>query len=330
MTMRSLPGGPGPDLMVQDPVLQDYAVGMTALTPSPDAVARLRGQPGFDQAMRVSTAAAVALYRGDRILNALLSDRARALFPHVALYLHFAPHREGELGLTVGAMKEMCARIGLCSGGRCEAMLVLMRATGLVASASNLDRRRRPLVPTDKLIALHRERWGVQFDAMSAVLPEAVAYRAALNDQAFVKTFVLELGRRFIAGTRVLDGAPELEPFAERTAGMVILFSLAHGGAPDQPFPPEGPVPLSINGLATRFSVSRKHVLTLLRDAEEKNLLARGGAGNDAITILPPGREAIERMLATMFLYMAECAEVALQAAGREGRGTDAVASLSA
>ncbi|GLH77833.1 hypothetical protein SSBR45G_27410 [Bradyrhizobium sp. SSBR45G] len=303
---------------------------MTALTPSPDAVIRLRGQLGFAQAMRASTEAAVRLYRGDRILNALLSDRARALFPHVALYLHFAGERDGELGLTVGAMKEMCARLDLCSGGRCEAMLALMRAAGFVASAPHLDRRRRPLVPTDRLTALHRDRWGVQFDAMSAVIPAAVAYRAALSDPAFVKTFVLELGRRFIAGLRVLDGAPELGPFAERTAGMVILFSLAQGGGADQPFPPDGPVPLSINALATRFSVSRKHVLTLLRDAEEQGLLVRGGAGNDALTILPRGREAIERMLATMFLYMAECAEVALQAAGREARASGTVASLSA
>ncbi|MGJ4887016.1 hypothetical protein ACQR1Y_02430 [Bradyrhizobium sp. HKCCYLRH3099] len=302
----------------------------TELMPTADAITRLRGLPGFAEAMRASTAAAVRLYRGDRILNALLSDRARALFPHVALYLHFAEHREGELGLTVGAMKEMCLRLGLCSGGRCEAMLALMRATGMVASAPHLDRRRRPLVPTDKLIMLHRERWGAQFDAMSAVLPAAVAYRSALNDPAFVKTFVLELGGRFIAGLRVLDGAPELEPFAERTAGMVILFSLAQSAGPNEAFPPASPVPLSINGLATRFSVSRKHVLTLIRDAEERGLLARGGAGNDAITILPPGREAIERMLATMFLYMSECADVALQAAAREGRRVGAVASLSA
>ncbi|CCD96717.1 conserved hypothetical protein [Bradyrhizobium sp. ORS 375] len=302
----------------------------TGMMPSADTVMRLRRQPGFADAMRASTAAAVRLYRGDRILNALLSDRARALFPHVALYLHFVEDRDGELGLTVGAMKEMCVRLGLCSGGRCEAMLALMRAAGLVAAAPHLDRRRRPLVPTDKLIALHRDRWGVQFDAMSAVIPAAVAYRAALNETAFVRTFVLELGRRFIAGLRVLDGAPELEPFAERTAGMVILFSLAHGGGAEEPFPPERPVPLSINGLATRFSVSRKHVLSLIREAEDKGLLARGGAGNDTVIILPRGREAIEQMLATMFLYMADCADVALQAAGRGGITTNAVASLSA
>jgi hypothetical protein len=42
------------------------------------------------------------------------------------------------------------------------------------------------------------------------------------------------------------------------------------------------------------------------------------------------GREALAHMMATMFIYMAECAEIALQAAGREGRGADAAASLSA
>ncbi|MDU1248238.1 MAG: hypothetical protein E6974_08655, partial [Veillonella sp.] len=94
-----------------------FAVGMTPLTLSPDAVLRLCSQPGFPDAMRASAAAAVNLYRGDRILNALLSDRARALFPHIVLYLHYAGPREGERGLTVGAMKDMCVRLDLCSPG---------------------------------------------------------------------------------------------------------------------------------------------------------------------------------------------------------------------
>jgi hypothetical protein len=67
----------------------------------------------------------------------------------------------------------------------------------------------------------------------------------------------------------------------------VIVLSLTLAGAADDPFPPAEPVPLSINALATTFSVSRKHVLTLLRDAESEGLLARGGASNDQVTILP-------------------------------------------
>jgi DNA-binding GntR family transcriptional regulator len=70
-------------------------------------------------------------------------------------------------------------------------------------------------------------------------------------------------------------------------------------------------MPLSINALATKFSVSRKHVLTMLRDAETEGLLARGGAANDEVSFLRRGREALEIFLANVFLYQAACASEA-------------------
>lgn len=284
---------------------------------SAEAVARLCGLPGFDRAMRAAVRSAVELYRGDRLLNALMNDRARALFGHAALYLHYAADAHDGPGLSVGAMKDICAQVGLCSRGRTEAMLALMRAGGLLAAAPSLDRRRRLLVPTEKLMELHRTRWGAQFQAMSAVLQRAAAYHAALDDPAFIRAFVLELGRRFIAGLRVLDAAPDLGDIAERNAGVIILYALSLEGRADDAFPPRAPVPLSINALAVRFSVSRKHVLTLLRDCEARGLLERGGRANDEITFLGPGRDALERMSACMFLYMADCAEVAMVECGR-------------
>jgi len=74
---------------------------------------------------------------------------------------------------------------------------------------------------------------------------------------------------------------------------MVILFNLALAAPGQVPFAPRVPVPLSINGLAKMYSVSRKHVLTLLRDTEARQLLARGGKGNDEITILPRARDHV-------------------------------------
>jgi hypothetical protein len=68
-------------------------------------------------------------------------------------------------------------------------------------------------------------------------------------------------------------------------------------------------------------------VLTLLRDAEAQGLLRRGGAANDEITILPRGREAMEGLLATMFLYLAECADVATQGSAAAGRPVATTAS---
>jgi hypothetical protein len=274
----------------------------------------LRGNPQFGAAMRHAARGAVELYRNDRFLNALMSDRARALFTHLALYLHYGRSRSGEPGLTVGAMKEMCIELRLCSRGRCEAMLALMRAAGLFAAVPDLDRRRRPLAPTEKLFALHRERWSTHFQAMHHVMPTAASHLAALEDPAFVRGFVIALCRRFTAGLRILDYASGLELFAERNGGMMILFSLALSGPEQGSFPSRTPVPLSINALAAKFSVSRKHVLTLLRDAETQGLVMRGGASNDEITVLLPGRNALEMLFATMFLYLAQCADEALAA----------------
>jgi hypothetical protein len=301
----------------------------TTLTPSPEAIAALRCDPRFPAAARDAAGRAVELYRGDRVLNALMSDRARALFTHVALYLHYGGSGAGEPGLTAGAMKDLCVELGLCSRGRCEAMLALMRAAGLFVVVPDPDRRRRSLAPTEKLFALHRERWGAHFEAMRDVLPAAASYHAALADAAFVQAFVIALGRRFVAGLRILDHAPGLELLAERNAAIVMLFSLALAGPAHGPFPPHAAVPLSINALATRFSVSRKHVLTLLRDAETQGLLARGGAVNNEVTLLPRGRDALEVLFATMFLYLAQCADEALMMTGAGAGSPDGLQALA-
>src|SRR5438552_11509380 len=151
-------------------------------TPSLAAVATLRSHPRFHIAMRESVRNIIELYRADRLLNALMSDRARALFTHAALYLYYRGTKDGGPGLTVGAMKDFCIQLKLSSRGRCEAMLALMRAAGLFAAEPNLDRRRRPLAPTEKLFALHRERWTAHLEPMRHVMPEAQSWLASLDD----------------------------------------------------------------------------------------------------------------------------------------------------
>jgi hypothetical protein len=279
------------------------------LRPSPDAIAALRAHPGFQAAMREDVRTTLALYRGNRLINSVMNDRARALFTQVALHLHFAPRADGKPGLTISAMKDACADNGLCSRGRCEAMLLLMRASGFFAAGPNDDKRRRPLVPTEKLLSLQRQRWVGHFIAMRHVLPEADEYLALLSDRAFVANYGFEIGAGWLAGVRVLEESKDLFVLTERSAGMMLLYGLCAAGPTTGPFPPADPVPLSINALATSFAVSRKHVLTLIRDAEEAELLRRGGAGNNEVTILPRAREGLEAFFARMFLYLAGCAE---------------------
>lgn len=268
--------------------------------------------------MREAARCLIPMYRSDRLLNALMGDRARSVFAHLALLLHYRDAESGAPGLTVGAMKDMCVELELCSRGRCEAMLALMRVGGFLVGGQSHDRRRRPLEPTEKLFALHRERWGSHYEAMRHVLPRAAHWRAALMDEPdFLRQLILALGEKYVAGLRLLDSDPSLGPFAERNAGMLILFSLALAGTDEGSFPAREPVMLSINGLATTFSVSRKHVLILLRDAEAEQLLVRGGPANNEVTILPRGRDGLEIFFARLFLYFAEGAAEAERALER-------------
>ena len=261
----------------------------------------------------------VAHYSGNRLLNHLMNDRARVVFTHQATYLHFSrtPGDAGS-GLTVGRMKELCAETQLCSRGRAEVMLGLLRAAGYLASAPDVaDRRRRVLVPTDKLLALHKQRFDMHFAAMESVLPEASPARAVLDNPEFLPAFARILGRHFRAGLRMLSHSPELLLFAERNAGMVILFSLLLAGEGDDSFPPARPVPVSISALGAKFGVSRKHVLTLLRDAETEGFLQRTGDRNDRVVLLPRVRDGVQAFFATMFLYLAHSAGEARTEIGR-------------
>src|SRR5215203_2478675 len=156
------------------------------LRPSPAAIAALRAHPGFQAAVREDVRSTLALYRSNRLINSVMNDRARALFTQVALHLHFAPRPDGKSRLTISAMKDCCAENGLCSRGRCEAMLLLMRASGFLTAGPHDDRRRRPLAPTAKLLSLQRERWAGHFVAMRHVFPEADDYLGLLDNPAFV------------------------------------------------------------------------------------------------------------------------------------------------
>jgi DNA-binding MarR family transcriptional regulator len=285
---------------------------------SPAAIAALRAHPGFADAMRAWAHGLVTQYDGNRLLNQLLNDRGRGLFTLAALYLHYSrtPGDPGS-GLTVGRMKDWCVERELCSRGRAEVMLGLLRARGYLAGASDpADRRLRVLVPTERLIALHRERFDQHFAAMERVLPQAMPARAALDEPRFMPAFTRCLGRHFDSGVRILGHSPELVLFAERNAGMIILFSLMLAGEADDTFPPTRPVPVSISGLGAKFGVSRKHVLTLLRDAEGEGYLQRTGERNDRLILLPRVHDAAQMFFASMFLFLAHCASEALAEIG--------------
>jgi hypothetical protein len=282
--------------------------------PSREALAQLQAHPGFATAMREAATGFVELYQGNRVLNSVLNDRGRAIFGLVTLYLHFAPPRDGRsAGFTVTEAKELCVEHGVCSAGRAGAAIMLMRLVGYLEPLPDVgDRRKRLYGATERLVAIHEARWRRLFAAMAPLCAEGEgpALVAALDDPRFTPAYVRRLGDDYCAGVRLLHHVPQLRLFAERNAGMLVLFSLLVSMPGSDSLLPGAPVQVSVSGLARRFAVSRVHVLKLLRDAEVEGFIARAGSSQE-IAFTPRLVEAVRDFLATMFLYVARSVRMA-------------------
>src|SRR5439155_347022 len=151
--------------------------------PSDAAMAALMRHPRFAEAIRIVAAGIVTLYRNNPKFNQVLPDRGRFLISVFALHLHFGAEPDNpRSGLTVSRMRALCAKQKVCSPGRAEAALMLMRRFGYLAPAPDeTDRRLRRLVPTERLIELHRARCAFIFEATAKLLPEGADALAALR-----------------------------------------------------------------------------------------------------------------------------------------------------
>src|SRR5215510_187435 len=135
-------------------------------------LATLQAHPRFNEAWRIAITGFVELWQRNRLLNTVVNDRGRLLIGLHAVYLHLL-RGPNDPGLTMSRMVALSGEQKFCSPGRAKAILMLMRMFGYLAPASGeADRRLRRLEPTERLMALHRERNRRIFGATAVVMPE--------------------------------------------------------------------------------------------------------------------------------------------------------------
>lgn len=271
----------------------------------------LRAAPGFDAAMRRAAAGLIALRQRSRLTSWLLGDRARAMLHHALISLDAEAAAEGPHGgLTPERFKTFCVEGGFCSRGRAAAILALLRAGGMLhASVSPNDGRVVRLHPTNRLREAGRERMRIQMDAFASILPVLDEAAARLGCTAYERAAYRHLGAWLADGRSILDGAPDLAPFARRDAGILLLLALLVEAAPGGDGGAQAQ--LSIAGLSRRLRTSRPHVLRVVRQAEQAGLLTRTGSGND-INLAPRLVDALGTLYAGLLLLIAHCAKAAL------------------
>lgn len=280
------------------------------MTPSDETIEALRAHPRFREAAAAAASSSVEFYQGNWIANRVLNDRARFLITQICMYLHYTRRpEEPSSGLTATRLRDICIAGKICSAGRAEAMLLMMRAGGyLLRETVAEDKRVRRYVPTEKLVGQVRERQKGVLRAIDMLQTEPRFVAALESDPQFYPRFVSNLAESFIAGFRLYHFVPELDRIFDRDAGLIMMMSVFLTDPACSGFAPEQNV--SVFGLARRFNVSRAHVRAVLGDAERIGMIERG---EDVAKPLPPLIEAMEKLLATGFAYSSSCAERALQ-----------------
>jgi hypothetical protein len=283
-----------------------------------EAIAALQAHPRFAEASRTAHVGYMDLWQRNRLLNTLVNDRGRLMITLFAVHLHLLSRpNDPHSGLTVSRMAALCGEQKFCSPGRAKAMLMLMRIFGYLAPASSeVDRRLRRLVPTDRLLAMHRARNRHIFNAAVMVLPEYAEAFSAQSHPDFIARFVCNYCEPFLTGFRFVDLVPDFRLLVDRNAGVMLTAAMILSGEVDDSYPPSRPVPVSPSALSRRFGVSRAHVRRLLQDAESEGLLER--LDGDRVRLLPRLAQAAGDFLALQFLLVAHCAQGALAEIARE------------
>ncbi len=279
---------------------------------SAESMAAYRSEPGFDDCARQVAESFVALYRDNRLLNLVVNDQGRMVIGWFVISLH----SEGGEGLTVSRIAALCEMHGICSAGRAAAIIGLMRATGyLVPAPAAGDRRQRRLVPTERLLTFQWSRWRAILEALRPMRPHAAEALAAIGDPAFDRAFVGDLFDHFSWGFRFYRTTPELAELNRRKAAVLVLFSLflaRQTGSDGRSY-----ARLSVSELARRFQVSRVHVIKVLREAQDKDLIRRGATEGDPVLITARLIDVMGRFLACCMLLLDHCSRRALEISAR-------------
>lgn len=269
--------------------------------------ARLRARPDFPWIARQAAIKLGTAYRGNVLLTRILNDRGRIILALLMLDMHF--ESPAAPGLTAGRLKAEAAALELCSMGRVTAILAAFRLLGLVAPVPDTDRRRRRLVVTERLLAVHKSRWEIILGTVKLVLPEGELGLRHLDDNTFLAAYIHALLEPLRGGWRPVFDIPELGIFADRDGGLMIAFALFGIG-------PSG-LPLSASQLARTYRVSRSHVVDIVQKATEAGLVRRVEArelGGPGILPEPPLMEAMEAFIATALVRQASAVRQALAA----------------
>ena len=255
-------------MAIQEQFVSDEVRASLAFLLDDEASNEMRTRPGFLGASR----GLVECWRSpeaegdeDKAFARNLRDLGRFISGIWALYLHSTPG-----GLTLSRLAGLLEAGRVTGTGRARAILIYLQFIGYItAGAATGDARLKPYVPTQRLIGAFHRRLIRELTAKAPMHSAIRGTLGQLHEPGAFDVYVELMGQIYVAymGVRQRPG-PSLEMFAQRYAGMMMLGELLACAAPDDVFPPQGPLRYSLSAIAQAAGVSRTQVRRVFREAE--------------------------------------------------------------
>jgi hypothetical protein len=233
---------------------------------------------GFDEilshrrlpaAMRSQSRTLVDLHDGAPRLAAVFATQQRWLLAHVGLALHFRAAGSGfESGFVTARYLDVAEKEGVASRNTADAFLKEMVAYGFVHPVQGVDRRGRPLAPSDTTLALVAA-WLSTHLATLDMLDGSDRQARFAQDPARLGVIQPLIADALLANPSVREPPSTFSLFTWLNNGGVVMDWLI-AGMDDLPLdaPRVATSMSSTVEMAERCRLSRTHLARKLREAE--------------------------------------------------------------
>lgn len=258
-------------------------------------------RPSFATAVTRYTATMIRFrIAGPRHFTKLLAHDTRYRIVVLICSLGLRNRAQGGIGVTAAELLAALSRT--LPGGRSvlRTTLQLMLKMELIEQRLDpRDRRVRVYVATDALMAMNRTWFGVAFDCVDIVWPEARLPERFAADDALLHRVNLNIGAALLEGETLTGRMPELRCFFRREFGWPLLYQLVLSALTGAPAP-------SLNTVAETFAAPRAQIAAIRAEARQQGFVADVGGQRLAATPLLLRRN--EAWLAFFFAFLLDLA----------------------
>jgi len=234
---------------------------------------QIAAHPGFSAAIIRFGDGVLSLYSGNwRRVRAIGQHRRYGV---AALILHLDARFARGLGApaTRAGLSDLAADAQLGTRRGVSAIVSRLQHVGFVSEGATGDRRARRLVPEQALKDHFAAALAARLDAAALVGPSDRALDAHAILPRYLEQLITPMLER---REEPRQQFPELDPFAHRIAGYLLLFVLL---AQAERTAPGAPVRLRVSALSRHLNVSRAQIVKIVQAADRAGVFSLRAGG---------------------------------------------------